>query len=273
MKLNKKSEIFILLTLLILSISCGKLQKLQKSTDLNEKYKAAVAYFDKKDYHRSGILFEELVPLLKGKEESEKSQLFYAYCQYYERQLTLSAYYFKRFYETYPRSEYLEEAIYMYCRSLYDDSPKYSLDQGNTQSAITAMQNFVKRYPQSTYYQQTADMIYSLRGKLEKKGYENAKLFHKIRNYKSALLCFDNFGVDFPESDKNEEFGYLKCDSQYQLAINSINEKKLERFTKTKNLYETFLDKFPNSKFLKPAEKLYIESIKQISILEKENSN
>jgi outer membrane protein assembly factor BamD len=51
---------------------------------LQEKYAGAVNYYKKKDYYRAGILFEELIPLMRGQAESELTQFYYAYCQFYQ---------------------------------------------------------------------------------------------------------------------------------------------------------------------------------------------
>ena len=77
--------------------SCSQFQKVQKSSSIVEKYDAAVKYYISGDYYRAGLLFEELIPLMRGKKEAENTEFYYSYCQYYQRQLVLSAYYFKKF--------------------------------------------------------------------------------------------------------------------------------------------------------------------------------
>ncbi|MFB0946492.1 MAG: outer membrane protein assembly factor BamD, partial [Spirosomataceae bacterium] len=37
----------------------GKLAKLQKNGTVQEKYAAAINYYESKDYYRAGVLFEE----------------------------------------------------------------------------------------------------------------------------------------------------------------------------------------------------------------------
>jgi outer membrane protein assembly factor BamD len=242
--------------------SCSKFHKLQKSDDVEKKYAAALEYYEKKDYYKASLLLEELIPIMKGRIEAEKAQFYFAYCQFYQRDYVLSAFYFKNFYETFQRSDLAEEAYYMHAVSLYKDSPKYNLDQTNTVTALEAIQTFLNRYPQTKYKDECHRMQDDLRRKLELKAYENAKLYYKLAStsiiyYKSAIIAFDNFRNSFPDSDFNEELAYLKIETEYNLARVSTEDKKKERFLQAIEFYESFVDKYPQSKYLKSAESLY----------------
>ncbi|WP_338876822.1 outer membrane protein assembly factor BamD [Spirosoma sp. SC4-14] len=254
--------------------SCSPFAKLQKNGTDDEKYKAAVEYYKKEDWYRAGLLFEELIPVLKGSTESEMAQFYHAYTQYHQQQYLLSATLFKKFYETFARSEYAQEAMYMYAYSLYKDTPQYNLDQSNTLTATSALQDFVNTYPDSKYRDECTKIILELRGKLERKAYEKAKLYYKtsgfnIASYKSSVISINNFQKDFPDSEYNEELAFMKVDAEYSLANNSLETKQKERYQEAINYYQAFIDKFPNSKYLKQAERMYESSQKEIERLEK----
>ncbi len=236
---------------------CSNFTRLQKSQDLDKKHAGAMQYFEKKDYYRAGVLLEEILPLLKGTDKAEKAQFYYAYCQYYERQYQLAAFYFKTFYETFPRSEYAEESAYMEALSYYEDSPIYDLDQENTHAAITAIQTFINEHPTSDRLEDCNFMYEKLRDKLEKKNYEVAKLYHRKADYQAAIIAFENFRRDFPESEMNEEALYLRVNSAYRLARQSIPDKQPERYGQVVTIYESFVDRYPQSKYLKEAEQDY----------------
>ena len=53
------------------------------------------------------------------------------------------------FVKNYPKSSKLEESAYLSAHSHFLASPVYSLDQKDTQEAITALQNFLYKYPES----------------------------------------------------------------------------------------------------------------------------
>lgn len=259
---------------MVLLGSCSPFSKLQKSGTDDQKYKAAVQYYKKGDWFHAGLLFEELIPVLKGSTESEMAQFYYAYTQYQQQQYLLSATLFKKFYETFARSEYAQEAMYMYAYSLYKDTPQFNLDQSNTLTATSALQDFVNTYPDSKYRDECTKIILELRGKLERKAYEKAKLYYKtsgfnIASYKSAVISINNFQREFPDSEYNEELAFLKVDAEYSLANNSLETKQKERYQEAIGYYQAFIDKYPNSKYLKQAERMYESSQKEIERLVK----
>jgi len=250
-------RIIVLICVIILFTFCSRFNKAQKSDNIEFKYSVAEDYFKKKDYYRAGVLFEELIPLLRGSDMAENALFYYAYSQYYQGQLALSEYHFKRFYELYPRSERAEEAFFMHCKSLYLSSPDYTLDQTNTYEAIESIQFFVNRFPNSSYLDECNQMIDKCRRKLEIKSFENAKLYYKLGEYKAAIVAFTTFTKSYPDSPKIEEAIYYKLVSQYKLAQISIESKKLERYKATLEMYYEFVDKYPKSKLLKEVEYIY----------------
>ncbi len=95
------------------------------------------------------------------------------------------------------------------------------------------------------------------RSKLEKKAYDNALLYYKLSQYKAAIIAFNNFQRDFPDSDYNEEIGYWKLAAQFELAEQSITAKQKERYYTTIEYYQSFVDRYPESKFVRDAELIY----------------
>lgn len=240
------------------SFSCHReFTKLQKSGTVDQKYKAAIKYYNEADYYYAGLLFEEISPLLKGDSTAEKTQFYNAYCNYYQSQYQLSSYLFKNFYATYANSPFAEEAFYMYAYSMFKDSPAFNLDQTSTLTAIDALQTFINTFPNSKYADNCTQNLRDLRTKLEKKAYEKTKLYYKtsnvgypgLANYKAAVITIDNFRREFPDSPYNMELSYLQIISQYTLADNSIYSKQKERFEKALELYESFKDRHPTTQY------------------------
>jgi outer membrane protein assembly factor BamD len=264
-------KVFSLVILIITVSSCTKFKKIQKSADWKVKYEAALAYYEEEDYFRSGTLFEEILPIIRGTKEAELANFYYAYTYFYQRQYILSSHYFSLFSDVYGRSEYLMEAIYMNAYSLYLQSPEPSLDQTSTYEAIASLQNFLNKYPQSEFSVKADDLIDELQVKLEKKAYENAKLYYKLRRYKAALVALDNFQYDFPDSKFNVEIGFLAIETSFDLASSSIFKVQEKRFRKTIDLYQKYIDKHPDSEYIKKAEKYYADSVEQLAIFADQN--
>jgi outer membrane protein assembly factor BamD len=273
--MSKKNFFYIVLLLTaILSGSCSKFTKLQKHGTLEQKYDAALEYYKQADYNRAGMLFEEIVPVLNGKDaiKAELAQFYYAYTQYHQGLYNMSQYLFKNFYDTYQRSDYAQEALYMHAFSLYKDSPESHLDQTSTLTAIASLQDFVNAYPESPFREESTKYILELREKLERKAYERAKLYYKTReaniaNYRSAVIAITNFQKDFPNSKYQEELAYLRVDAQYNLAKLSFVEKQKERFQDASKYYLAFIDKYPESKYTKQAEKYFEGTQKELATI------
>ncbi|HNP76628.1 MAG: outer membrane protein assembly factor BamD [Cyclobacteriaceae bacterium] len=255
------------LALVLLSGACGNFRKIQKSEDWRIKYDAGLNYYNKKDYYHTAILFEEILPVVRGLPEGEKVEFYLAYCQYYEKTYLLASNQFKTFFETYGRSTLAQEAYFMYAYSQFVSSPDSNLDQKSSLEAMAAMQNFLNRFPNSTFREKAIEVINASQQKLEAKGFENARQYLKIKMYKAAVIAFDNFKKAYPDSKYLEEIAYLKIVSQYRYALASFQHLQTERYTNVVNYYQEFVDAYPNSSFLKDAEKMYSESQAQLSKL------
>ena len=278
--IKKHSASLLLLLFAVISLTaCHRdFYKLQKNGTTEEKYKAAVKYYNEADYYRAGLLLEEVTPLLRGDSTAEKAQLYNAYCNFYQGSLQMSSFLFKTFYSTYANSPYAEEAFYMYAYSMYKDAPDYNLDQTSTLTAIDALQTFINTYPYSKYKEQCSENLIDLRKRLELKAYEKAYLYYKtsgvtIANYKAAVIAIDNFRKDFPDSGYNEELSYVQVKSEYELAENSFFIKQHERYEQTLKFYEAFIDKYPNSKYIKELSKIYLDAQEKLAEVIKQESD
>ncbi|MDW8297558.1 MAG: outer membrane protein assembly factor BamD [Raineya sp.] len=249
--------------------ACSKFNKIRKSKDPLEKYQAAVEYFEQKSYLKALALLEEVEPLLRGKKEYEKAQYLMAHAYFKNKEYEMASYTFKRLYETYPRSEWAEECLYMHAISLYNQSPESELDQKPTLEAIQSIQKYLNAYPQSPKIEEANKIIEELRAKLEKKAYDQALLYYKNSNYKAAIKAMTNFQKDFPDSAYMEEILYKRIESAYNLARESIFSKQKERLQETITLCEEYKDKFPQSKYLKAIEYVSASAIRQIAELNK----
>jgi outer membrane protein assembly factor BamD len=271
--MQKVPVLLVWILVLVLAFSCSKFRKIEKSEDWRVKYEAGLVYYQKKDYYRASVLFENILPIVRGLPEGEKVQFYLAYCQYYDRLFLLSSEQFKTFYETYGRSSYAEEARYMYAYSLYSSSPKATLDQSSSIDAMTAMQEFLNRYTNSKFRDQAIEVINESQVKLEKKGFENAYQYYKMEMYNAAVIALNNFAGHFPDSQYIERAQYLVIDAEYRLAKKSIPSKQLERFKSVVERYKEFLDRYPQSGYLRSAEKIYADSLEKVNSFKKRNSN
>jgi outer membrane protein assembly factor BamD len=245
--------------------SCSKYQRILKSTDVEAKFSAAVAYFEKKEYFKALPLFEELISVYRGQGRAEKVYYYYAYCNYYLEDYQLAAYHFENFVNTFPRSEYTEECAFLHAYCFYMDSPEFSLDQESTVKAIAKMQIFINKYPNSTRVAECNAIIDKLRYKLEEKSFTLSKLYYNIGDYKAAVTSFKSLLTDFPATAYREEAMFYVAKSYYLYAQNSVENRKIERFAATVDSGNEFLNQFPESKMAKEIRQIIESSKNQIN--------
>lgn len=272
-------KIFSYLMLLIVVfglVSCSKYQRLLKSSDYDAKYKAAVKYYDKKDYYHALQLLEELIALYRGTAKGEDVYYYYAMSNYGNADYISAAYHFETFVKTFPSSSRAEECAYLNAYCYYLDSPNSSLDQDNTMQAIQQFQLFVNHYPQSPKVADCNKLMDELRLKLERKEFDNARLFYNIEEYKSAITALNNVIRDYPGTVYKEECMFLIVKSCYLYARKSVDEKKIDRYKAVSESYNAFKEAFPTSKFSKEATDIYNNSqagIKSLTLSNKKESS
>lgn len=253
------NKIFFILILAITLGSCSSYQKALKSEDVTLKYEVATKMYESGKYTKAIRLFEQIAPTYRGKPGAEKMFYMFAQSYYKTKQNYLAGYQFESFASSYPKSEKVEEAAYLSAESYSKESPRYSLDQGNTDKAIDKLQNFINLYPNSQYLPQANVLVKELREKLEKKAFEIAKQYNTIggytRDYSAAIKALDNFIADYPGTPLKEDALYYRFDSAYTLAINSIENRKKERLDFAKGAYATLIKFNASTKYKEEADK------------------
>ncbi len=245
-----------LLAVLVGLFSCSSYQKALKSEDNDVKYVEAEKMYNKEKYGKALRLFEQMAPSFRGKPQSEKMYYMFAMSYFKTEQYYLAGYQFESFASSFPASENMEEASFLAAKCSSMLSPRYSLDQTETSKAIEKLQTFIDRFPDSKYLSEANVTVKTLREKIEKKVFENARQYNLISDYKSALVALDNFLSDFPGTPFKEDALYYKLDSAYNLAVNSVASKMEERLENAKATYQQFVKAFPSSKYKAQADEM-----------------
>ena len=242
--------------LICISFSCNEFQKVLKSDDIKSKYDLAETYYENQDFRKASRLFEQIKPKYRGKPQGERITFFYANCLLNTKNYVLAAFEFESFAKAYPLSEKVEDANYFSAYSYYKQSPVFSLDQNETNNAVEKLQEFINKYPNSERMSSANDLVQELRIKLEYKAFEIAKQYNTIRDYKSAIIVLDDFISDYPGTPYREDALFYLFDSSYELAINSVDSKMLERLNDAKKLYNELIEVYPESKYIGKSNKL-----------------
>lgn len=249
--------------------SCSGYQKLMKNGTNQEKFDKSVQYFEETDYYRAIQLIEQIQSYYRGTEKAQKLSYMHAYSYYHQGDYILSSYYFKQFAKNYPSSKEAEECYFMNAYCKYLDSPKYSLDQTNTQEALNELQLFINVYSSSERVTRCNELMDELRAKLEKKAFEIAALYLKMEEYQAAVASFENILKDYPGTEYKEEVQFSILRAYYQYARKSIQEKKIERYELAINAYDALMANFPETSHQKEAISIYNNASKDLKRFDK----
>ena len=288
MRIAMRKHLFFLLCMLLGLSSCNEYSYLQKTSDVEYKYDAAKAYYAEGRYGRASELLGSVLASLKGTEYGEESLYLLAMANYKRKDYESAGSYFKKYYQSYPKGTYVELARFYSGYMLYKQAPDPRLDQHSTEEAIAEFQSFLDYYPQTRLKAQSQEMIGVLQDKLVEKEYLAAKLYYNMGSYvnnraggsnSDACVVTDEDALkDFPfaSASRREEFSILILRSKYQLARQSVEEKREARFRDAIDEYYAFMNDFPESKYAREAKDILddAESIvkkKKLDISEKED--
>lgn len=255
-----KKQILILGILIVTLFSCGKYEKILKSSDYKLKYKKAFEYYNAEEYVRAATIFEQIVPVYKGTDKSDTVSFYHAMSYYKQEDYVLAGHYLKNFFQNYPYSPFSDEAEYLSAYCFYLTSPRPSLDQENTYAAIDAFTLYITKHPNSKRVDDARKYIADLQDKLVDKSYKNAKLYYDLEDYKSSIIALNNSLTEYPNTKYREELLFLVLQSNYNMAKNSIASKQKERFQATIDEYYSFIAEFPESKYSRDAKNIYEDS-------------
>ncbi len=247
----------------MLLASCGgDYKKIQKSTNSEVRYNAAIAYYKAGNYLKALPLFESLITVYRGTDKEQDIYYYYAYTNFRLNDFVMAGFYFANYYHTFPHTERAEECDFMHAYCEYMESPAYNLDQTDCKKAIDAFQAFIDNFPSSTRVKEANHYMDMMRSKLEKKYFEISKLYYTTQYYHAASISLTNYVKSYPNSRYDEEAGYLIIEADYKYAINSVDNRKSDRFQAVIDAYLKFVDSYPKSDFLKDAQNLYDTSVK-----------
>lgn len=276
---------YIVLALLSAGVfsSCGEYNKVLKSTDYEYKYEAAKSYFAKGQNSKAATILEELIPIMKGTAYGEESLYMLAMTYFNQGDYVTASHYFNTYYTTYPRGTYTELARYNSGKALYLDTPEPKLDQSSTYKAIQELQMFMEYFPRSERRELAQNMIFELQDKLVEKEYLSAKLYYDLgsytgntvysstgNNYLAAIVTAQNILKDYPYTKLREELSILILRAKYDMAKESVLEKKEERMLETVDEYYAFKNEFPESKYIKEVEDIFKDASKYIKTTEED---
>ena len=238
--------------------SCkSQYEALLDGNDVDAKYAAAFEFFNAGKYQKAAALFESLAVLTSGSERDDTVQYYWGLSNYRYQDYYTAETNFTRFLENFPRSPFAESARFFRLDCLYKSTYRYELDQVPTYNAITAISEFIVEYPDNPHIPVCNRMLLDLNERLDRKAYENARIYYKMEDYKAARVALKNVLKDDADNIYREEILYYTAMSSYKYAFLSVPSKQKERYLYFVDDYYNFVGEFPESKHRKELDALY----------------
>ena len=245
---------------LLLTSCAGEFNKVFKSSDLDYRYEYAKQSFAEGKYARAATLLMDLITPKKGTDDAQEALYMLGMAEYKSRDYESASATFKKYYQTYPKGNYAEQASFYVGQSLYEGAPEPRLDQSPTIGAINAYQQFLDFFPDSELRPKAQERLFELQDKLVQKELLSAQLYYNLggyfgninsnseSNYISSIITAQNALKLYPYSKWREEFSVIVMKSKFELAENSSEDKRLERYRDAEDECYGFLNEFPESK-------------------------
>lgn len=272
-----KTRLIILSTFVLALTGCaGEYNKVFKSNDMAYRYEYAKQSFAEGKFVRAASLLQDLVTIKKGSDEAQEALYMLGMAEYMSKDFESASATFKKYYQTYPKGAYAEQATFYVGQALYESAPEPRLDQTPTNGAINAYQLFLDTYPDSPLRPEATKRLYELYDKLVQKELLSAQLYYNLggyfgninsnseSNYTSSIIVAQNALKQFPYTDLREDFALIIMKSKFELAENSSEKRRLERYRDAEDECYGFLNEYPESKDCALAQK-YITKCKKIT--------
>lgn len=257
--------------IIILSLaSCGEYIAVQKTVDMEYRYEAAKAYYADGHYEKAAALLTDILSYMKNTQNGEESLYMLALSEYNNRDYESASNYFKKYFQTYPKGQFVEASRFYSAMALYKQIPDARLDQSSTVSAIREFQSFIEIYPYSRHKEEAQERLNEMQDLLVEKEYLAAKLYYDLgdyvnncayggSNYEACIVTSQNALKEFPfaTNEKRESLSMLVLRSKYQLAKKSVESKRIDRFRDAVDEYYSFVNDYPESKYADEAKRIF----------------
>jgi len=261
---------FALFAVVIFNSCAAEFNRVYKSTDNNYKYEYAKEQFAMGKYGQAENLLLDLVTFMKGSENGEECLYMLGMTQFANRDYDNASATFKKYCSSYPKGLFAERAYYYQALSLYEGTPEPRLDQSLTVSAVSAMQQFLDLYPESDLRGEAQQKLMELQDKLVMKELLSARLYYKLggyflncigggSNYEACIITSQNAMKAYPYNSYREEFALLIMKSKFELAEQSVEQRRMERYRDAEDECYGFINEYPDSKNREMAEKFIVK--------------
>lgn len=259
MKKTLRTIAAVALTIAALTACKSEYEILLASNDVDAKYKAAMEYFNNRKYLKAAQLFESMAVLTNGTARDDTVQYYWGLSNYRYRDYYTAESNFTKFITNYPRSPFTGEARFLRLDCLYRATYRWELDQVPTRSCLAALMEYEREFP-GDHADAIAAMKADLNDRLDRKEFENARLYYKMEDYLASRVALRNVLKDNANNLYREDILYYTAMSSYHYARLSVEARQKERYLVFVDDYLNFVGEYPESKYRRELDVMYRRS-------------
>lgn len=231
-------KLVLLLVILVALIGCSN--NLYEKLPDAERYEIANNYFNQGKYRKAIPIYESIVSYktsgITSDAQAKLAECYYLLKQYENARLE---YQFLMRYSSSLKD--LEIAYFRIGECFWKSSEPASYTQDETEAAISALEEYLTRYPAGKYRFESLEIIKQAEAKLMEKTYLNGYTYFMMSDYPAAMLYFNEV---LAQGSKSE----IDMKSAYYSAIIFYEQKNFVRADSFKQYLEL---SYPDSKLTK----------------------
>ena len=138
------------------------------------------------------LQYEQLLSEFPKPEVAEQAKFNLAGCRMELEEYDLARREFEVFIDSYPRSELVDDAMYMIGLTYLEQAARPERDQTQTLEALSELELLIREYPNTDLREAAQERIAECKSRLAEKDYLNGELYLRLGYYSSAHVYFDS---------------------------------------------------------------------------------
>ena len=146
---------------------------------------------DKQNYIKAVTEYEQVLSEFPAQEIAEAARYSLAECRIGLGDFELARRDLEDFIDSYPKSDLVDNAMFLIAQSYVEQAPRAERDQTATVNALDELYLLLREYPDTDILDEVNALIAECRSKLAEKDYLSGKLYMRIKSYRAAHIYFD----------------------------------------------------------------------------------
>ncbi len=226
-------------------LACSRTAVKQPSNPYAQ-FQLGMEFFNKGDYLKAQSELQKVIYGYPGLAFIDTAQYYLATTYYDIKSYSEAVGEYRKLIQTYPTSALAGRSQYQIALAYSRQSPRYSLDQTDTYSAIDEFGAFLDRYPGDPLADSARIQLAALNEKLSTKLYRAGMLYLKLSDYDAALIYFGQVRDNYPNSNW----------ASYAMYYSGETQMKQGHKDDALRTFQDFVLAFPDHKLVAKARKM-----------------